>query len=138
MPDALGDRPHAVIVSPDVSNAAGGVERMCVLLAGVLQAQGWRTTVVGPEREVTRWEFRLGLGSLAVSRSAAAVARAAHPDLLITNGYMGVGYSGPAPRVHLHDAAAGGEGRGDGLRRSDSATPRIHVYHGTTVAAIKP
>ncbi len=111
MPDALDDTPHAVIVSPDVSNAAGGVERMCVLLAAVLEAQGWKATVVGPEREATRWEFRLGLGSLAVSRSAAAAARAQRPDLLITNGYMGAGYRG--------------------------ATPRIHVYHGTTVAAIR-
>lgn len=101
---------HAVIVSPNLSNAAGGVERMCVLLAGVLERQGWSTTIVGPEHEVTRWQFRLGAGPLASSRSGGRAARAQHPDLLVTNGYLGVGYS----------------------RR----TPRIHVYHGTAVGAV--
>lgn len=103
--------PHAVLVSPDVTNAAGGVERMCVLLAGVLEQQGWRVTIVGPEREATRWQFRLGVSSLASSRSAGRAARAQRPDLLVTNGYLGVGDS----------------------RR----TPRIHVYHGTSVASIR-
>jgi len=102
---------HAVVVSPDVSNAAGGVERMCVLLAGVLERLGWRTTIVGPQREVTRWQFRLALGSLASSRSAMRAARAHDPDLIVTNGYMGAGYG----------------------RR----VPRIHVYHGTAVGAIR-
>ncbi len=102
---------HAVIVSPDLSNAAGGVERMCVLLAGVLEAQGWRTTIVGPERAATRWQFRLGLGSMAASRAVGRAARAQRPDLLVTNGYMGAGYGG--------------------------SIPRIHVYHGTTVAAMR-
>jgi glycosyltransferase involved in cell wall biosynthesis len=103
--------PHAVIVSPDVSNAAGGVERMCVLLARVVEQQGWRATIVGPQREVERWQFRLGVGSIASSRSAGRAARAQHPDLLITNGYLGVGYG----------------------RR----VPRIHVYHGTAVASVR-
>ena len=84
---------------------------MCVLLARVLEQQGWRATIVGPEREVTRWQFRVGVGSLAASRSVSRAALAQHPDLLITNGYLGVGYSG--------------------------RTPRIHVYHGTMVAAIR-
>jgi glycosyltransferase involved in cell wall biosynthesis len=82
-----------VLVSPDASNAAGGVERMCVLLAGVLERSGWRSTIVGPDHEVTRWQFRLALGPVARSRSAARALGVQHPDLLITNGYMGVGYS---------------------------------------------
>ncbi len=102
---------HAVIVSPNASNAAGGVERMCVLLARVLEQQGWSATIVGPEHEVTRWQFRLGAGPLACTRSGSRAARAQHPDLLVTNGYLGVGYS----------------------RR----TPRIHVYHGTAVGAVR-
>ncbi len=102
---------HAVIVSPNASNAAGGVERMCVLLAGVLEQQGWSATIVGPEHEVTRWQFRLGAGPLSCARSGSRAARSQHPDLLVTNGYLGVGYS----------------------RR----TPRIHVYHGTAVGAVR-
>ena len=102
---------HAVIVSPDVSNAAGGVERMCVLLARAVEQQGWRATIVGPEREVTRWQFRMGVGAIASSLSASRTARAHDPDLLITNGYLGVGYG----------------------RR----VPRIHVYHGTMVASTR-
>jgi glycosyltransferase involved in cell wall biosynthesis len=104
--------PHAVIVSPDVSNAAGGVERMCVLLAGVIAEQpGWTAALVGPEHEVTRWQFRTGVGAIAASRSASRAARAQRPDLLVTNGYLGVGYS--------------------------RQIPRIHVYHGTAVASIR-
>lgn len=102
---------HAVIVSPDVSNAAGGVERMCVLLARVLERQGWMATIVGPQHEAKRWQFRMGVSAIACSRSAARVARAQDPDLLITNGYLGVGYS----------------------RR----TPRVHVYHGTSAAWVR-
>jgi len=101
---------RAVIVSPDASNAAGGVERMCVLLARVLESDGWTSTIVGPQREPTRWQYRLALGSLVRSRSAMRAAYAHAPDLLVTNGYMGAGY-----------------GRG---------VPRIHVYHGTAAGAI--
>ncbi len=102
---------HAVLVSPDVSNTAGGVERMCVLLAGLLEQQGWRTTIVGPQREATRWEFRLGAGPLARSRSAMRSATAQDPDLIVTNGYLGASY----PR----------------------RVPRVHVYHGTAVGAVR-
>jgi glycosyltransferase involved in cell wall biosynthesis len=102
---------HAVLISPDVSNAAGGVERMCVLLARVLEDSGWSATIVGPEHDVTRWQFRLALGPIARSRSAARAARAQEPDLLISNGYMGVGYG--------------------------ASVPRIHVYHGTSVGAVR-
>jgi glycosyltransferase involved in cell wall biosynthesis len=114
---------HAVLVSPDLSNAAGGVERMCVLLAGVLERDGWRTTIVGPQHEVTRWQFRLALGPVMRSRSAARAVRAQSADLLITNGYMGAGYASGAP------AGYAGGARGD--------VPRIHVYHGTSVGAVR-
>ena len=33
--------PRAAIVSPDPSNPAGGVERVCVLLGSALERQGW-------------------------------------------------------------------------------------------------
>jgi glycosyltransferase involved in cell wall biosynthesis len=101
---------HAVIVSPDVANTAGGVERMSTLLAGVLEHQGWTTSIVGPQHEVARWQFRLGLGPIVASRSAARAARAQRPDLLVTNGYLGAGY--------------------------DRRTPRVHVYHGTSVGVM--
>ncbi len=104
-----------MLVSPDVSNAAGGVERMCLLLARVLERNGWRSTIVGPQHEATRWQFRLALGPVVRSRSATRAVRAQNPDLLITNGYMGTGYGG---------GAGGG-------------APRIHVYHGTSVGAVR-
>jgi glycosyltransferase involved in cell wall biosynthesis len=106
---------HAVLVSPDLTNAAGGVERMCVLLAGVLERSGWKSTIVGPQQEVTRWQFRLALGPVARSRSAARAVPAQDPDLLITNGYMGTGYA----------------------RSTSAGVPRIHVYHGTSVGAVR-
>jgi glycosyltransferase involved in cell wall biosynthesis len=104
-----GGERHAVIVSPDPSNAAGGVERMCVLLSGVLEQYGWRVTVVGPGREQTVTLFRLGAGYLEHSHLATRAGRRLAPDLLITNGYLGMG-----------------TGRG--------GVPRVHVYHGTMVS----
>jgi glycosyltransferase involved in cell wall biosynthesis len=80
---------------------------MADLLQSVLQDDGWRVTVVGPAGPAKRWQARLGGRFLAESLSAARAARALEPDLLITNGYLGVGYS--------------------------RAIPRIHVYHGTMV-----
>lgn len=129
---------HAVLVSPDVSNAAGGVERMCVLLARALERDGWRTTIVGPQHEVTRWQFRLALGPVARSRSAARSARAQDPDLLITNGYMGVGYDRGAGAGLPRGARVGQPtGARAGQPRTHAGVPRIHVYHGTSVGAVR-
>jgi hypothetical protein len=105
---------RAVIVSPDPSNAAGGVERMCTLLAGVLEREGWTATIVGPSREATRWQFRLGAGALAASLLARDAALAAAPDLLVTNGFLGVGYSSYAPRVHVYHGTSVGATRAAG------------------------
>jgi glycosyltransferase involved in cell wall biosynthesis len=103
-----------VLVSPDPSNAAGGVERMCVLLARVLDERGWRTTIVGPQREVTRWQFRLALGPLARSRSAMRAACARDPDLVISNGYLGAGYGARVPRIHVYHGTFAGAVRAVG------------------------
>ncbi|MGH2834303.1 MAG: glycosyltransferase family 4 protein [Solirubrobacteraceae bacterium] len=78
------------------------MERTCVLLAEVLEQQGWETTIVGPRRPPTQWEFRLGLGHPTRSWSAARTARSLHPDLVISNGYLGVGSSAQIPRVHVY------------------------------------
>src|SRR5271167_3044637 len=88
--EKVGER-HAVIVSPDPSNTAGGVERMCALLSGVLARDGWRVTVVGPGREPSVTLFRLGAGYLEHSYLATRATRRLAPDLLITNGYLGMG-----------------------------------------------
>ena len=109
-----GQGRHAVLVSPDPSNAAGGVERMCVLLARVLDQRGWRTTIVGPQQAVTRWRFRLALGPLARSRSAMRAACAQDPDLVITNGYLGAGYGARVPRVHVYHGTFAGAVRAVG------------------------
>jgi glycosyltransferase involved in cell wall biosynthesis len=87
------------------------MERACVLLADALEQQGWRTMIVGPRRLPRQWEFRLGLGHPVRSLSAARAARSSHPDLVISNGYLGVG--------------------------SSSRIPRVHVYHGTMVGGTK-
>lgn len=103
--------PLAAIISPNPSNRAGGVERVCTLLADTLQAQGWQTCIVGPQRAVAQWEFRLGLGFGAQSRAAGRRARALRPDLVVSNGYLGGGGGG--------------------------STPRLHVYHGTMVGCAR-
>jgi glycosyltransferase involved in cell wall biosynthesis len=99
---------RAIVVSPDPSNRAGGVERMAQLLESVLASEGWEVRVVGPTAHAPRWQARLGGRYLADSRSAARAAAQLECDLLVTNGYLGVGYA----------------------RRR---VPRVHVYHGTMV-----
>jgi len=94
--------PLAAIISPNPANKAGGVERVCALLAGILQADGWETQIVGPQREVSQWEFRLGLGFAAQSFAAAGRAAATHPDLIVGNGFLGAGRSSSIPRVQIY------------------------------------
>jgi glycosyltransferase involved in cell wall biosynthesis len=74
---------------------------MSHLLAEVLEQDGWTVSLVGPDRRPTRWQFRLGASYLASSRLATRAARRLKYDLLITNGFLGVGKSPSAPRVHV-------------------------------------
>jgi glycosyltransferase involved in cell wall biosynthesis len=103
--------PRVAIVSPNPSNQAGGVEWVCMLLAQMLERQGWQASIVGPARPPTQWEFRLGLSYPVLARSGMRAARAERPDLIVTNGYLGLdGRDGP---------------------------PRVHIYHGTMVGVTK-
>lgn len=99
-------------MSPVPDSNAGGVERFCWLLSEILQEQGWRTSIVGPSRAPGRWTFRFGgsplLWSVSTARAVAAADR--HPDLIVGNGFLGLG----APR----------------------GVPRIQVFHGTSAAEI--
>ncbi len=99
--------PLAAIISPNPATSAGGVERVCALLAGVLKDGGWETRIVGPARGATQWQYRLGLGFLAQSMSSAGRARESAPDLIVGNGFLGAG-SRAAPRVQiLHGTMVG-------------------------------
>jgi glycosyltransferase involved in cell wall biosynthesis len=102
---------RAVIVSPDPASKSGGVERMCELLAGVLQSEGWSVEIIGPTAEPSRWLYRIGAGPLATSWQVARDSRRHDPDLLVTNGSLGA--------------------------FSPRDVPRIHVYHGTMVGNTK-
>jgi glycosyltransferase involved in cell wall biosynthesis len=110
---------HAVIVSPDPANPAGGVERMCVLLAGVLEQAGWKVTILGPDREPPLLLSRIGAGYLERSRMLTRAARALSPDLLVTNGFLGMGSSRGAPRVHVYHGTMV-----EGTRAEGPALPR--------------
>jgi len=102
---------RAVIVSPDPRSKSGGVERMCELLARVLQSDGWSVEIIGPTREPSRWFYRVGAGPLATSWQLARDSPRRKPDLLVTNGSLGA--------------------------FSPRGVPRIHVYHGTMVGNTK-
>ena len=123
---------HIAIISPNPASNTGGVERMCVLLGRVLENQGWRVSIVGPKGPPKRWQFQLGLGYLALSRSATKAARALNPDLIISNGYLGVGISRRTPRVHIYHGTMVGDTRAEG-----SALP-IREHLRRTVAAGVP
>jgi glycosyltransferase involved in cell wall biosynthesis len=100
---------RAVLISPNPTSNAGGVERFCVLLASVLDAAGWTTSLVGPDGSPPRGLARLGLGPSLQALSATRRARRAPADLVISNGFLG----GP------------------------TRTRRIHVYHGTMLEHVR-
>ena len=105
---------RAVIVSPDPGNTSGGVERMCTLLAGVFEDFGWEVQIVGAKREPSRWLYRVGAGHLARAWLAAAPARALRPDLVITNGFLGLHSPRGVPRVHVYHGTLVGDSRAEG------------------------
>ena len=100
---------RAVLISPNPATNSGGVERFCVLLATVLESEGWSAELIGPTTSVPAPLGRVGLGPSIQAVSAARRARSTHADLVISNGFLG----GPT----------GGR--------------RIHVFHGTMVRHVK-
>jgi len=96
---------RAVLISPDPSSNAGGVERFCHTLAGVLERDGWSTELVGPTLRVPAALARAAAGPSIQAVSATRAARRRSADLVISNGFLG----GP------------------------TSAPRIHVFHGTMV-----
>jgi glycosyltransferase involved in cell wall biosynthesis len=122
--------PRAAIVSPDPSNRAGGVERVCILLGELLERQGWEVHIVGPTIAPARWQFRLGLDYPALTWSATSATRARPSfDLVVSNGFLGAGCPSKVPRIHLYHGTMVGNTRAQGdtlptrerLRRSASA-----------------
>lgn len=103
--------PHAGIVSPDPSNRAGGVERVCALLGNVLESEGWEVSILGPPRPPTRWQFRLGLSYPTMAHSATQATRTQPFDLIVTNGFLGLGCPRQTPRVHLYHGTMVGNTR---------------------------
>jgi glycosyltransferase involved in cell wall biosynthesis len=103
--------PSVAILSPDPTNPAGGVERVCLSLRQALEQHGWSATVVGPDRWPTRWEYRFGVGYPLMSWHATRSSHKLKPDAIVSNGYLGIGLNRFAsiPRVHLyHGTLAGG------------------------------
>ena len=139
--------PRAAIVSPDPSNQAGGVERVCALLGDVLASQGWEVETVGPTYAPTRWQSRLGLNYPMLSRSATAVTRERRDlDLIVTNGFLGIGCPRGIPRIHLYHGTMVGNAQAqrgsvparERLRRTASAglTEALSGRGATRVACV--
>jgi glycosyltransferase involved in cell wall biosynthesis len=122
---------RAAIISPDPSSDSGGVERTCTLLSGVLQQQGWDTTIVGPGSWPGKWHFRAGVDYLSASCSATVAARAQQPDLIISNGYLGMGRSRQTPRIHVYHGTMVGDTRAEG-----PAIPRREHLRRTVAAGV--
>lgn len=103
--------PLAMVVSPSPGSRVGGVEHHCGLVGDVLRADGWRVEEIGPRYEAGWWAERSGVHHVARSWAALREARTRRPDLIVSNGTLGLG----APR----------------------GVPRIHVYHGTMVEHVR-
>ncbi len=102
---------HAIVLSPVPEGNAGGVERFCWLLAGILREKGWRVSIVGPTRQPGRWTFRFGGSPLVWSLSSGRAATAAdrRPDLIVGNGFLGLGAPREVPRVQVFHGTSIGE-----------------------------
>jgi glycosyltransferase involved in cell wall biosynthesis len=102
---------HAILISPVPEGNAGGVERFSWLLAGILRQEGWRVSIVGPTSQPGRWTYRFGGSPLHWSLSAgrAAAASDPRPDLIIGNGFLGLGAPTGVPRVQVFHGTSVGE-----------------------------
>jgi len=90
-------------MSPVPGGDAGGVERFCRLVGEALEGEGWRVSIVGPTRQPSLWEFRLGGSPLVWSTSAGRAVKQAdrNPDLIVGNGFLGLGAPGGVPRIQV-------------------------------------
>ncbi len=119
---------------------------MALLQARVLEEQGWDTSIVGPKRSPSRWQFRLGLDYPNMSLSASRAALRKNPDVILSNGYLGGGLSHGVPRVHVYHGTMIGDTRAEGgvlplrerIRRSVSsgATEAITGYGATRLVCV--
>jgi glycosyltransferase involved in cell wall biosynthesis len=125
---------RVALVSPDPDGAAGGVERLCTLLAGVLADEGHEPVIVGPAPiRHERWVYRLGLRDLARSRAAARSVAAVAPGLVISNGMLGA--RGPWPRIHVYHGTMVGHTLATGALLSRRERLRRIVGSGAAEAA---
>ncbi|QSE87078.1 glycosyltransferase family 4 protein [Rhodococcus koreensis] len=101
----MSDEPvRVLVVSPNPSGNAGGVERFCTMLVDVVTELGWEARVIGPPSPRSL-DSRLGISELKARKHLAHQCRDYNPDLVITNGLLAF----------------------------RSECPRIHVYHGTII-----
>jgi len=133
---------RAVLISPDPTSNAGGVERFCRLLAGALESAGWTASLIGPANTIPPLLDRAGLGPSLAAVAVTRTARAEHGDLVVGNGFLG----GPAGRRRIHvfhgtmlrHVAAAGEGsRRYRLRQAvGGAFPEALCGRGATTVAV--
>jgi glycosyltransferase involved in cell wall biosynthesis len=96
------------------------VEWVCALLAEVLERQGWIASIVGASGAPKRWQSRVGLGYPIASRmSTEMLRRGREYDLIITNGFLGIGAPRHVPRVHIYHGTMVG-----GTRAQGASLPR--------------
>jgi glycosyltransferase involved in cell wall biosynthesis len=89
------------IVTPSTDETKGGVERFAVQVAGIAERAGHSVSVVSP-RTTRRAAGRLGLGPLVESARARSQVKATKPDLVITNGALGATFGRRFPRIHVY------------------------------------
>lgn len=133
---------RALLISPNPTSNAGGVERFCCLLATALESAGWTASLIGPATALPPLLDRLGLGPSLQAVAVTRMARAEHGDLVVGNGFLG----GPAGRRRIHvfhgtmirHATAGGDGsRRYRLRQAvGGAVPEALCGRGATTVAV--
>ena len=74
---------RAVVVSPEPGNEAGGTERLCTYVAGLLGRLGFDVALVGPNGRGPGWVQRHGASTLWQAASARRACRALGPAELV-------------------------------------------------------
>lgn len=95
---------RAVVVSPDPTSDAGGTERMCHQVVGILRRLGFEVMLVGPAEPGPRWVARHGGTLLWQGWAIRGVVRRIEPEpvLIVTVGPWGWPGARRPARVHVY------------------------------------
>lgn len=90
------------ILSPEPLSSGGGVERFCWLVSEGLTARGHSVDIVGPDAGRSRRHERVAGHWMRLSRSGGRALDRLDSDVLVSNGFLGLGVDASRRRIHVY------------------------------------